>query len=251
MGSANSSITKVCVFTAPRSGTHFLVRSISNALTLPYFIPYELGVQFPKEKSWVIGSHSSYHEAIKDRLVSEGICLISLRRDELDTFLSCLAFSRFDLLPNSQNVLTSSFLTKFKQHLDDVRSWSLHATVFDYEVLTNAEHELHLAQKTKLENLLNTTVTFESLKQIRNSNSLNAQGTRGTPEGWKEMLSRDSVIRLCRSLGLDPSKYINRETEVTSEEGDLAYLSTYNKVLTRAVEPPHDSTVFFPPVKFP
>ena len=250
MDSSNSPITKVCVFTAPRSGTHFLVRSISHSLTLPFFIPYEIGLQFPKEESWVVGSHSAYHEPLKNRLVNKGVKLISLKRDELDTLLSCLAFSKFDLLPNSKELLTSSFLAKFKRHLDDVNNWALHSLVLDYEALIDSSHEFHLSQKVRLEELLGHSVLFESLSQIRNANSLNAQGTRGTPNGWKEMLSKDSVLNLCSVLGLNPSKYTSTQQGLASEEGDLVFLSTYSKTLNRPVEPLHDPTVFFPPVKF-
>lgn len=60
-------MTKIIVISAPRSGTHMLVRMISKSQFLPWFVPVPVKkISQIKESSWVIGLHDKYENVLQN-----------------------------------------------------------------------------------------------------------------------------------------------------------------------------------------
>ena len=71
-------MTKIIVVSAPRSGTHMLVRMISRAGHLPWKVPVQTSaISLINEESWVIGVHD-----IWENLKNFDACLIGLKRNK-------------------------------------------------------------------------------------------------------------------------------------------------------------------------
>lgn len=61
---ATRRVTRVIVASAPRSGTHMVVRTLSRAGRLPWKVPVPLStVPLIREPSWVVGVHAVYEDA--------------------------------------------------------------------------------------------------------------------------------------------------------------------------------------------
>lgn len=97
-------MSKFIVLSAPRSGTHMLVRMISRSQKIPWKVPMQahqiLGI---KEKEWVIGVHEKYENVIK--FCSEDIKIICIKRinghkESLKNFNEARHLE-FDLIINS------------------------------------------------------------------------------------------------------------------------------------------------------
>lgn len=57
-------VTRIIVASAPRSGTHMVVRTLSRAALLPWRVPVPLSaVPLIREPSWVVGVHAIYQDA--------------------------------------------------------------------------------------------------------------------------------------------------------------------------------------------
>jgi len=114
---------KIAIFTAPRSGTHFLTRSISKSFSLPHDVPVSVGYVLPKGDSWVVGGHGSYNLKVKNELKNRNVKIIVIKRDPLDAFLAHCAFAQFEWLPNDDRTSTSLFAEQFAVFLKDNVAW--------------------------------------------------------------------------------------------------------------------------------
>lgn len=219
---------KISIFTAPRSGTHFLTRSISKSLNLPYDVPISLAAAFPKGESWVVGGHSPFSKKLKEELKRRDVKTLVIKRDPLDAFLAHAAFAQFEWLPNDERTFTSSFAEAFAVFLKDNAAWQKNVDlVLDYEVLSDSSHKDFTKQKSSLETLVGGSITFESVQETRENSLVGDHGTVARGGVWKEVLTKNSIVNLCNTLGIDSSNYLNEKSYVLSEDGDAAHRSLY------------------------
>lgn len=102
-------MTKIIVASAPRCGTHMLVRMISRAKKIPWKVPYDLNdINNIKQDSWVIGIHDKYENIVKT--CSKETKIICIKR--INGHKQSL--SKFD---QAKNFDIDAIINSFPQHL--------------------------------------------------------------------------------------------------------------------------------------
>lgn len=136
---------KIVVLSAPRSGTHMLVRMISRSINAPWAIPFPTDKIYKiKEKKWVIGVHDRYDNLLKH--CPKNVKIICIKRlvgheESLKRFLINVDY-------DVENV-TNSFPPEF--------------TVIYDEIIKSSKNELK-----KIESILNIKVEYEPWDQRYN-----------------------------------------------------------------------------------
>lgn len=169
-------MTRIVVLTAPRSGTHFVVRSLAAGAAIPHQVTPYLPAPLPGG-SWIIGTHDPQPDV--SALSDAGVKLLIVERNPLDHVLSF-----FDHPKNANSlefvtrVAASRFVSNRHMHarIDAVR--------FSYDLLATGDE----TEWERLSRFVGFTAHPEQIEQTRReAGELAARF--GRPGRWAEVLS--------------------------------------------------------------
>jgi hypothetical protein len=166
---------KVLVTTSPRSGTHFMVRSLGLSLGVPVAVKPNID-KLPIEDHWVVGTH------VTDILDNcpEDVVKIGVHREMLGHLLSYFDHPED---PNSndfiEKVRQSDFFVLRKKFLN------LDINYFSYDKITKKDD----VEINRLSGLFGMPIKFESYANI--TKAINSVMFRhGDPDRWKKVFSK-------------------------------------------------------------
>jgi len=165
---------KVLVTTAPRSGTHFMVRSLGLSLNVPVAVKPELR-EFPNQDRWVIGTHDLdlLHKCPDD------VVKVGVHRHMLGHLLSFFDHPRN---PNSsdfvEQVRQSNFFVLRNKFLN------LDVNYFSYDKMAKKDG----AELQRLSDLFGVSIKLESHQNIVRAISSD-MFRHGDPDRWKTVFN--------------------------------------------------------------
>ena len=165
------------MLTAPRAGTHFVVRSIAVSKSLPFKVTPYLRDDLPDTKDWVIGTHEPFLDINAIREAKAKIVIVE--RNPLDHVLSYFDHpANVDSFDFVERVRASRFVVNREMHSE------IQAPRFSYDELAQGR----TSEWERLSELLDFHVRPESLKTTKE-----AEGEivvrYGDPGRWRSCLS--------------------------------------------------------------
>ena len=227
---------RICIFSVPRSGAHLLTHSIAFSLKIPYGTNYSLFNQgtlyhLPKQEDWVIATHEPQTESLDAKLKKYGAIKFHIERNELDNFISYMAFYKNELPINDQKLFSTHLFDTYKMFRVHNVLWKKMADVsVSYESFVDPNSPTFEVDKKKIENAIGHALTITPLEK---SKELAPNIIHGSSKGriglWKEILTSETVQKYNEMFGttFDP-----KESKVKSaEEGNNLYLELYGSIL--------------------
>ena len=168
---------KVLVITSPRSGTHFMVRSLGLSLGAPVAVKPNLD-KLPTENNWVVGTHVV--DILDD--CPEDVVKIGVHREMLGHLLSYFDHPKD---PNSdefiEKVRQSNFFVLRKTFLN------LNVNYFSYDKMVKKDD----AEINRMSSLFGVPIKLESYANI--IKAMNSVMFRhGDPDRWKTVFNKET-----------------------------------------------------------
>ena len=180
-------MTRIVVLTAPRSGTHFVVRSIGNSAGISHSVSPYMPLSFP-EGSWILGTHEPHPDI--SALAAADVRLLIVERNPLDHVLSFFDHPKdADSLAFVERVKASRFLSNRNMHIN------VDAIRFSYDALAVGDE----SEWCRLSGFVGFACQPESIEQTRNEIG-NLVARFGTPGRWAEVLSSKTANLILETL---------------------------------------------------
>lgn len=192
--------TRVAVFSQPRSGTHFITRSLAGSARVPYSVSvcygarYDIPVDVP---GWVIASHDPYTEEVAERLAEAGAAIIGITRNPLDHLLSLLGHrddvTDGDLIAAAQDGWVQD-IRRFMFAVPEERRVS-------YDLLADAAAAGHEDERRRLASIAGLDdVALEGVDVTRAALG-SVQVPYARPGRWKSVIPVETAKQITRHLG--------------------------------------------------
>lgn len=186
------------VLSQPRTGTHFVVRSLAKSYNIPYGMTDEkITLRTIDDKpSWVIGSHSEYSDELKNYVNSFNSSMVCIYRNPVDHALS--------IVQNIEEIGTGEFLKRlkgpwFKEIRKKVLSYPKEITV-SYDLLSKGD-EQEVSRLREITGFYN----LESMEDIEITRSALGpiQAMFGISGRWQQVISTEMAMDICDYVGED------------------------------------------------
>ncbi len=181
---------KILIFSSPKSGNHFLARSLSKTFQVPYIIPYDKEdyIDFLYKNNYILCVHNFYNNEIKDSLKKQNIICMGIERNILDHLVS------FNLHKNntSSEYVKISKTKNFKIYRELMFSIPYEKR-FSYDLLLNNDEQEH----KRLSNYLDIPgkIKIENIKESYPHVGLHANV--GRTGNWTKYINLKDAIKIC------------------------------------------------------
>ncbi len=170
-------MTRVVVLTSPRSGTHFVVRSIATSGGFPFDVTPYLRDGLPSSSSWVVGTHEPFPDVRAIREAEARIVIVE--RSPLDHVLSYFDHpTNADSIEFVELVRRSRFVANREMHR------RIDAPRFSYDDLARG----NVDEWGRLSELLDIDVRPEPIETTRKAEG-DYVARYGDPGRWERYLS--------------------------------------------------------------
>lgn len=181
-------MTRIIILTAPRSGTHFVVRSIAKSGGIPFKVTPYLRDGLPKTDSWIIGTHEPFPNFEEIEKAKAKVAIIE--RNPLDHVLSYFDHpANADSLEFVERVKTSRFTVNRNMHR------CVEAIRFSYDDLVLKS----VKEWKRLSDFIGFDVRPESLETTREAEG-EYVARFGKPGRWRKCLSPAIAAEILRII---------------------------------------------------
>ncbi len=223
-------LNKIIFLSAARTGNHFILRSISKTLKIPYavFIDYRFtGEKIKKEEKYVISMHYQKDHIEDFDIFDKNAKFFSIYRNPIDHAISLSRFYQIKFNPNDNSFIDFLNSDIFIFNRNIIKSCSDYF-YFNYDILASSdsvEKQKHILDIEK-------EIGFKGFILEDINDTRKEHGFAGAPIGisgrWRNIITKETWNKVIETIDEPLNKFWdNPNPFLTKEEALENYLKDY------------------------